>query len=157
MSQYKELLYIADYPRDLVGYGPTPPNAAWPNGARAVQFVLNYRKVPKIVSFMVTRRQRCFCPRLLARRRLTGGHMSMESIYEYGQGPGVWRIPDLFRQRQLPLTVFAVAMAAARHPVVIETALADGHEIAYMAIAGSIITACQSLKSAPICNRRLRH
>jgi putative urate catabolism protein len=57
-------------------------------------------------------------------------HMSMESIYEYGSRAGVWRILDLFRQRQLPLTVFAVAMAAARHPKVIETALADGHEIA---------------------------
>jgi len=43
---------------------------------------------------------------------------------------GVWRILDLFRQRQLPLTIFAVAMAAARNPNVIEAALSDGHEIA---------------------------
>ena len=36
---------MANYPRDIVGYGPTPPNAAWPNGARvAVQFVLNYEE-----------------------------------------------------------------------------------------------------------------
>ena len=31
-----------DYPRDLVGYGRTPPFADWPDAARiAVQFVLN--------------------------------------------------------------------------------------------------------------------
>ena len=36
---------MMDYPRDLAGYGYTPPQAAWPNGARvAVQFVLNYEE-----------------------------------------------------------------------------------------------------------------
>ena len=33
------------YPRDMIGYGQTPPNAAWPGGANiAVQFVLNYEE-----------------------------------------------------------------------------------------------------------------
>ena len=33
------------YPRDMIGYGPTPPHAAWPDDARvAVQFVLNYEE-----------------------------------------------------------------------------------------------------------------
>lgn len=40
--------YIKDsssYPRDLIGYGPNPPNPNWPNGAKiAVQFVLNYEE-----------------------------------------------------------------------------------------------------------------
>ena len=32
-----------DYPRDLIGYGPNPPYANWPNGARLVlEFVLAY-------------------------------------------------------------------------------------------------------------------
>ena len=31
------------YPRDIVGYGRTPPFAGWPKNARvAVQFVINY-------------------------------------------------------------------------------------------------------------------
>ena len=35
----------ADYPRDLVGYGPKPPKAKWPGSARiALQFVLNYEE-----------------------------------------------------------------------------------------------------------------
>ena len=34
-----------DYPRDMIGYGRTPPLAAWPNGARlALQFVINYEE-----------------------------------------------------------------------------------------------------------------
>ena len=56
--------------------------------------------------------------------------MSMESIYEYGSRAGVWRLLDLFRDRDVPLTLFAGAMAMERHPAVIERALADGHEIA---------------------------
>ena len=32
-------------PRDLLGYGPEPPDPQWPNQAKvAVQFVLNYEE-----------------------------------------------------------------------------------------------------------------
>ena len=35
----------ANYPRDLIGYGRTPPHALWPGKARiALQFVLNYEE-----------------------------------------------------------------------------------------------------------------
>lgn len=34
-----------NYPRDLIGYGKTPPDPKWPGGARiALQFVLNYEE-----------------------------------------------------------------------------------------------------------------
>jgi len=123
---------MADYPRDLVGYGPTPPHAAWPNGARvAVQFVLNYEEGAENCILHGDPASEVFLSEIIGAAAFDGArHMSMESIYEYGSRAGVWRILDLFRQRRLPLTVFAVAMAAARHPAVIETALADGHEIA---------------------------
>ncbi|MBL4686758.1 MAG: allantoinase, partial [Nannocystaceae bacterium] len=33
------------YPRDLRGYGRTPPDPQWPGGAKvAVQFVLNFEE-----------------------------------------------------------------------------------------------------------------
>ncbi|HCP18438.1 MAG TPA: allantoinase, partial [Alphaproteobacteria bacterium] len=33
------------YPRNLIGYGETPPHASWPDKANiAVQFVLNYEE-----------------------------------------------------------------------------------------------------------------
>ena len=33
------------YPRDMIGYGRTPPDPRWPGGARiCVQFVINYEE-----------------------------------------------------------------------------------------------------------------
>ena len=121
-----------DYPRDLIGYGANPPNAGWPNGARiAVQFVLNYEEGGESSVLHHDAASEVFLSEIIGAAAFDGArHMSMESIYEYGSRVGVWRILDLFRQRQLPLTIFAVAMAAARNPNVIEAALADGHEIA---------------------------
>jgi putative urate catabolism protein len=53
----------------------------------------------------------------------------MESIYEYGARVGVWRLLELFRRQQIPLTLFAVAMAIERNPAVAEAAIEAGHEI----------------------------
>ena len=40
-----------NYPRDLVGYGRTPPHARWPGGARvALQFV----QIPNVIKFGIT-------------------------------------------------------------------------------------------------------
>ena len=123
---------MQNYPRDLIGYGANPPDAGWPNGARiAVQFVLNYEEGGESSVLHDDAASEVFLSEIIGAAAFDGArHMSMESIYEYGSRVGVWRILDLFRDRKLPLTIFAVAMAAARNPNVIETALADGHEIA---------------------------
>ena len=123
---------MQNYPRDLVGYGGVPPQARWPNGAQiAIQFVLNYEEGGENSVLHGDSASEVFLSEIIGAAALDGArHMSMESIYEYGSRVGVWRILDLFRERRLPLTIFAVAMAAARHPKVIETALVDGHEIA---------------------------
>jgi allantoinase len=57
-------------------------------------------------------------------------HMSMESLYEYGSRAGVWRVLRAFEQRQLPLTIFAVAVAIRRNPEVAAALKELGHEIA---------------------------
>ncbi|HAD36667.1 MAG TPA: allantoinase, partial [Gammaproteobacteria bacterium] len=56
-------------------------------------------------------------------------HLSMESIYEYGSRVGIWRLLDLFEQKRIPITVFAVAMALARNPAVADAVVSAGHEI----------------------------
>ena len=121
-----------DYPRDLTGYGENPPHADWPGGARiAVQFVLNYEEGGENCILHGDAASEIFLSEIVGAAPFVGArHMSMESIYEYGSRAGVWRVLDLFRERRVPLTMFAVAMAAARQPAVIERALADGHEIA---------------------------
>jgi putative urate catabolism protein len=122
----------ADYPRDLVGYGGILPHASWPNQARiAVQFVLNYEEGAENCVLHGDASSEAFLSEIIgAQPFVSRRHLSMESIYEYGSRAGVWRILDLFRNRQIPLTVFGVAMAMERHPAVIEQCIKDGHEIA---------------------------
>lgn len=120
-----------DYPRDLIGYGDQPPHPHWPGNARiAVSFVLNYEEGGERNVLHGDSESEAFLSEMVAAQPLQGQrNMSMESLYEYGSRAGVWRILKLFRQAGIPLTVFAVAMAAQRHPEVIRAMVADGHEI----------------------------
>ena len=71
-----------------------------------------------------------FLSELVAAQPLVGErNLCMESLYEYGSRAGVWRILKLFEKFEIPLTVFAVAMAAQRHPELIRAMAAAGHEI----------------------------
>ncbi|MBD8682900.1 allantoinase PuuE [Pseudomonas sp. CFBP 13719] len=120
-----------DYPRDLIGYGDTPPHPHWPGNARiAVSFVLNYEEGGERNVLHGDSESEAFLSEMVAAQPLQGQrNMSMESLYEYGSRAGVWRVLKLFRQAGIPLTVFAVAMAAQRHPEAIRAMVADGHEI----------------------------
>lgn len=119
------------YPRDMSGYGQTPPHANWPNRARiAIQFVLNYEEGGENNILHGDDASETFLSEIIGALPFQGQrHMSMESLYEYGSRAGVWRVLELFRQCQIPITIFAVAMAMQRNPSVIEQALKDQHEI----------------------------
>jgi len=121
-----------EYPRDMVGYGQKRPPSTWPDGSKiAVQFVLNYEEGAENSILHGDPASEIFLSEIIGAAPFEGArHMSMESIYEYGSRAGVWRILDLFRSRKVPITLFAVAMAMQRNPLVIEQALKDGHEIA---------------------------
>jgi putative urate catabolism protein len=121
----------ASYPRDLVGYGAHPPHPKWPGRARvAVQFVLNYEEGGENAVLHGDQTAETFLSELFAPAAYPARHMSMEGIYEYGSRAGVWRILREFKSRGLPLTVFGVATALARHPDIVRAFLDDGHEIA---------------------------
>jgi putative urate catabolism protein len=119
------------YPRDLIGYGPNPPRADWPNGARiAVQFVLNYEEGGENCILHGDKGSEAFLSEIVGAESWEGQrHPSMESIYEYGSRVGVWRLLKLFGRKEIPLTLFAVAMALERNPAVAEAALEAGFEI----------------------------
>ena len=53
----------------------------------------------------------------------------MDSLYEYGSRAGFWRIHREFSQRGLPLTVFGVAMALARHPEIVAAIKAADYDV----------------------------
>ena len=120
-----------DYPRDLIGYGGKPPHANWPNKARiAVQFVLNYEEGGENCVLHGDPGSEQFLSEIVGAAAYPNRHMSMESIYEYGSRAGVWRILNEFKKRELPLTIFGVAMALERHPDLVKEFIAQGHEIA---------------------------
>lgn len=121
----------ADYPRDLAGYGRTPPHARWPGQARvAVQFVLNYEEGGENSVLHGDAASEQFLSEMFNPAAYPGRHLSMEGIYEYGSRAGVWRLLREFEQRGLPLTVFGVTTALQRHPEVTQAFVDLGHEIA---------------------------
>jgi len=119
------------YPRDLVGYGRTPPHAQWPGRARiAVQFVLNYEEGGENSVLHGDAGSEQFLSEMANPPSYPERHLSMEGIYEYGSRAGVWRVLREFEKRQLPLTVFGVSMALQRHPELTAAFVELGHEIA---------------------------
>ncbi len=123
---------MSDYPRDMIGYGRNPPRVEWPGNARiALQFVLNYEEGGENCILHGDDASEAFLSEIVGAQPLAGvRHMNMESTYEYGARVGVWRLLRLFERKEIPLTVFAVAMAAERNPEVIRAMVSAGHEIA---------------------------
>ncbi|MFT5138981.1 MAG: putative urate catabolism protein [Rhodothermales bacterium] len=119
------------YPRNMLGYGETPPDPKWPGGARlALQFVLNYEEGGENCVLHGDPASECFLSEIVAAQPREGvRHMSMESLYEYGSRVGVWRLRKLFRRNRVPVTVFAVGMAVERNPDPVRALFEDGHEI----------------------------
>ncbi len=120
-----------DYPRDLVGYGRHPPHARWPNGARlALQFVLNHEEGAESCVLDGDAASETFLSEIVGAQAFPMRHMSMESLFEYGSRAGLWRVLRAFERRNLPLTIFAVALALQRHPEAVAAYRELGHEIA---------------------------
>ena len=121
-----------NYPRDLTGYGARPPLVAWPDSARiAVQFVINYEEGAENCVLHGDEASEAFLSEIVGASAYPGQrHMTMESIYEYGARAGFWRLHRLFSDRQMPVTVFGVAMALQRNPAVVDAMLEASWEIA---------------------------
>ncbi|MDC1450501.1 allantoinase PuuE [Candidatus Thioglobus sp.] len=108
---------LKSYPRNMVGYGKDPIHPKWPNKARiAVQFVLNYEEGAENSILHGDNASEAFLSEIVGAKAYEGArHMSMESIYEFGSRAGVWRILNLFKEFDVPVTIFAVALAIARN------------------------------------------
>jgi putative urate catabolism protein len=118
--------------RDLVGYGTHPPHPRWPNDARvAVQFVLNIEEGAESSVLNGDGRSEAWLHELPGRPPRTGERdLSVEGMYEYGSRAGVWRILELFGDRELPVTAFAVGQALERNPKIARALQDAGHEVA---------------------------
>ncbi len=121
-----------DYPRDMAGYGQYPPHPEWPGNARvALQFVINYEEGGENNVLHGDSASEAFLSEIVGAQAIPGmRHANMESIYEYGSRSGFWRLHRIFTERQVPVTVFAVAMALQRNTYLVEPMLKAGWEIA---------------------------
>ncbi|KAE9630557.1 allantoinase PuuE [Parasedimentitalea maritima] len=120
------------YPRDMIGYGATPPNAQWPGEARvAVQFVLNFEEGGENNVLHGDAGSEAFLSDIPGAAPWVGQrHWNMESIYEYGARAGFWRLHRLFTGADIPVTIYGVATALARCPDQLSAMKSAGWEIA---------------------------
>ena len=120
------------YPRDMIGYGATPPNAQWPGDARvAVQFVLNFEEGGENNILHGDAASEAFLSDIPGAAPWPGQrHWNMESIYEYGARAGFWRLHRLFTGADIPVTIYGVASALARCPDQLSAMKSAGWEIA---------------------------
>ena len=118
------------YPRDMHGYGATPPAANWPNGSRiAVQIVMNYEEGGENNILHGDAASEAFLSEIVGAAAWPGQrHWNMESIYEYGARAGFWRLHRLLENT--PITVYGVATALARAPAQVRAMKEAGWEIA---------------------------
>ena len=117
--------------RDFVGYGGNPPDARWPGGARiALNFVLNYEEGSEysimdkdgVTDAALTELPSAAVPR-------GDRDLAAESMFEYGSRVGFWRLHRLFKERGLPMTIYACALALERNLPAAQTIKEAGYDI----------------------------
>jgi len=108
--------------RNFKGYGNNPPHPKWPENAKiAVQFVVNYEEGAENCVLDGDQGSETFLSEIIgASPHIGQRHMNMESIYEYGSRSGFWRLLNIFKKNNFPVTVFGVAMALEKNPIVVD-------------------------------------
>jgi peptidoglycan/xylan/chitin deacetylase (PgdA/CDA1 family) len=116
-----------DIKRDYVGYGQTPPKFKWPNGCKlALSLVFNYEEGSEhsFATDGIVESIGEFGPVDVSIR-----DVGMESVYEYGQRVGIWRILRLLEKYGVKATFYATARALEVNKEAARTIVKNGHEI----------------------------
>ena len=138
-----------DHERDFVGYGEAGHNPQWPNGAKiAISFVINYEEVSLVRNLFFIRwltvikggersvqmgdgiAETNLRENPMSTARPNERSMSGESEYEYGSRAGWWRLFRLFNDHKMKFTLYGVASAVEKNPVVAKRCVEEGHEVA---------------------------
>jgi putative urate catabolism protein len=119
------------YPRDLAGYGRTPPDPKWPGGKKlAVQFVINYEEGGEHSILHGDRHSEAFLTEEPTPAFANIRNINVESQYEYGSRVGWWRLYRLFTERKLPVTIFGIAASLQKNPEAVSAMKEANFEIA---------------------------
>ena len=117
--------------RDLIGYGAKGKKISWPNNSKlALQFVLNYEEGGENSVLNGDKYSETFLSEIIGAKAIKGRHISMESIYEYGSKAGFWRLDNLFKEKNIPVTIFGVGLALEQNPEVCNAIKNGDYEIA---------------------------
>jgi putative urate catabolism protein len=116
--------------RDLIGYGPTPPDPKWPGGARiAVNFNLNYEGGGESTLANGDDVSEGMLNDIGVPTKVGVRVPLVESVFEYGSRSGVWRVLRAFKEFDVKVSVLGVVRALEQNPGAVEAFLADGHEV----------------------------
>jgi len=115
--------------RDFYGYGPNPPKARWPGGARvAVSLVVNVEEGAELtLSMGDERNERTY---EVTDEVIGVPDPCMETHFEYGSRAGFWRIMSLLDEHQARSTFNTCGRAVALSPWMAAEGVKRGHEIA---------------------------
>jgi len=117
--------------RNLVGYGEKGKKISWPNNAKlALQIVLNYEEGGENSVLNGDKYSETFLSEIIGAKAIKGRHISMESIYEYGSRSGFWRLDKLFKEKNIPVTIFGVGLALKQNSEVCNAIKNGDYEIA---------------------------
>jgi allantoinase len=117
--------------RNMIGYGAKGKSISWPNNARlALQIVLNYEEGGENCVLNGDKYSETFLSEIIGAKAIKGRHISMESIYEYGSRAGFWRLHKLFKDKNIPVTIFGVGLALEQNPEVCEAIKNGNYEVA---------------------------
>src|SRR5271168_2658568 len=119
------------YPRDLIGYGASPPHPRWPSEARiAVSIVLNYEEGGEHCVLHGDAHSESVLTDVGAEPLQNARNLNVESNFEYGSRVGFWEIMRLLREYGVDTTIYAVGMALERNPDAAAAIAQSGFEVA---------------------------
>jgi putative urate catabolism protein len=116
--------------RDLVGYGEFPPDPAWPGGALiAVNFNLNVEGGGEATLANGDDVSEGMLNDIGVPTKPGVRDPLVESVFEFGSRRGAWRVLDLFREFDVPMSILGVARALEQNPALAKAFVDRGHEI----------------------------
>ncbi len=119
---------VQDDPRDLIGYGRTPPKVVWPNGAKvAVTIALNYEEGSEHREWAGDDTTDPLAEFNYSLDRSYRDYQ-FESVYEYGSRCGIWRLLRIFDEYKVKVSFFACGMALEMNPDLGKAIQQAGHE-----------------------------
>jgi peptidoglycan/xylan/chitin deacetylase (PgdA/CDA1 family) len=122
---------MGNHERDLIGYGPNPPHAQWPDGARiAVNFLMNFEEggEPSVQD------GDGYSETLLTElgvmsTGIRGRDLCAEDMFAYGTRVAFWRLMRLLSDRGIRVSINGTALALERHPDAARALGEAGHDI----------------------------